>query len=234
MYAYIYIHIYIYIYIHTSSPLNASKHVWCNYGGAIDSPCECEYNNPDSLDARLFFTVVLAVVPAVTMDEASSLSCAGRPRVGASRLGGTDALYLYLYMYVCMYVYICTYIHTSSPPMDVKRSTPTQQPTIPWSSLLRQRPRQCSTLQLTQQGGLLCRSASLHILCGAQAGHEEERRFAAEQMLAAWCTHLYMSISVSIYIYLSTYLSIHPSIHLSIHLSISIYVCIDIDTYIDR
>ena len=40
----------------------------------IDSPCECEPNNPDSLDARLFFTVVLAVAPAVTMDEASSLS----------------------------------------------------------------------------------------------------------------------------------------------------------------
>jgi len=20
--------------------------VWCNYGGAIDSPCECEHNNP--------------------------------------------------------------------------------------------------------------------------------------------------------------------------------------------
>ena len=38
------------------------------------------------------------------------------------------------------------------PSRDVKRSTPTQQPTIPWSSLLRQRPRQCSTLQLTQQG----------------------------------------------------------------------------------
>jgi len=35
---------------------------------------------------------------------------------------------------------------------DVKRSTPTQHPTIPWSSLLRQRTRQCSTLQLTQQG----------------------------------------------------------------------------------
>ena len=34
----------------------------------------------------------------------------------------------------------------------MKRSTSTQQPTIPWSSLLRQRPRQCSTLQLTQQG----------------------------------------------------------------------------------
>jgi len=35
---------------------------------------------------------------------------------------------------------------------DAKRNTPTQQPTILWSSLLRQRPRQCSTLQLTQQG----------------------------------------------------------------------------------
>jgi len=41
---------------------------------AIDSPCECEHNNPDSLDARLFPSVVLAVAPAVTMDEASSLS----------------------------------------------------------------------------------------------------------------------------------------------------------------
>jgi len=40
---------------------------------SIDSPCEFEYNNPDSLDARLFFTVVLAVAPAVAMDEASSL-----------------------------------------------------------------------------------------------------------------------------------------------------------------
>ena len=26
----------------------------------IDSPCECEHNNPDSLDARLFPSVVLA------------------------------------------------------------------------------------------------------------------------------------------------------------------------------
>ena len=43
-------------------------------GYGLDSPCECEHNNPDSLDARLFFTVVLAVAPAVTMDEASSLS----------------------------------------------------------------------------------------------------------------------------------------------------------------
>ena len=41
---------------------------------AIDSPCECEHNNPDSLDARLFPSVALAVAPAVTMDEASSLS----------------------------------------------------------------------------------------------------------------------------------------------------------------
>jgi len=37
-------------------------------------PCECEHNNPDSLDARLFPFVVLSVAPAVTMDEASSLS----------------------------------------------------------------------------------------------------------------------------------------------------------------
>jgi len=41
---------------------------------SIDSPYECEHNNPDSLDARLFPSVVLAVAPAVTMDEASSLS----------------------------------------------------------------------------------------------------------------------------------------------------------------
>jgi len=50
---------------------------------AIDSPCECEHNNPDSLDARLFSFVVLAVAPAVTMDEASSLSA----RKGAAREG---------------------------------------------------------------------------------------------------------------------------------------------------
>jgi len=41
---------------------------------AVDSPCECEHNNPVSLIARLFPSVVLAVAPAVTMDEASSLS----------------------------------------------------------------------------------------------------------------------------------------------------------------
>jgi len=40
----------------------------------MNSPCECEYDNPDYfLDARLFRFVVLAVAPAVTMDEASSL-----------------------------------------------------------------------------------------------------------------------------------------------------------------
>jgi len=41
---------------------------------SLDSPCECEHSNLDSLDARLFPFVVLAVAPAVTMDEASSLS----------------------------------------------------------------------------------------------------------------------------------------------------------------
>ena len=39
-------------------------------GVSIDSSCECEHNNPDSLNARLFPSVVLAVAPAVTMDEA--------------------------------------------------------------------------------------------------------------------------------------------------------------------
>jgi len=47
--------------------------MWCHHGGAIDSPCECEHTNPDSLDARLFPSVVLAAAPAVTIDEASSL-----------------------------------------------------------------------------------------------------------------------------------------------------------------
>ena len=35
---------------------------------------ECEHNEPDSLDARLFPSVVFSVAPAVTMNEASSLS----------------------------------------------------------------------------------------------------------------------------------------------------------------
>jgi len=37
------------------------------------NPCECEHNDPDSLDARLFPSVVLAVAPAVTMHEVSFL-----------------------------------------------------------------------------------------------------------------------------------------------------------------
>jgi len=47
---------------------------------SIPRACECEPNNPDSLDARLFPSVVLAVAPAVTMDEAYSLSAACRRR----------------------------------------------------------------------------------------------------------------------------------------------------------
>jgi len=69
--------------------------VRCNYEGAIDSPCECEHNNPDSLDARLFFTVVLAVAPAVTKDEASSLSW----------------IYIYIYLYIYIYINIYIYIY---------------------------------------------------------------------------------------------------------------------------
>jgi len=36
-------------------------------------PCEREHDNPDFLDARLLSSVVLAVTPAVTMDNRSSL-----------------------------------------------------------------------------------------------------------------------------------------------------------------
>jgi len=39
----------------------------------IDSPCECA-PNLDSLDSQLFPSVMSAVAPAVTIDEASSLS----------------------------------------------------------------------------------------------------------------------------------------------------------------
>jgi len=45
-----------------------------NEQAPIDSLCECEHSNPDSLDARLFPSVMLAVAPAVPMDEASSLT----------------------------------------------------------------------------------------------------------------------------------------------------------------
>jgi len=65
---------------------------------SIDSPCECEHNNPDSLDARLFPSVVSAVAPAVTMDGASSL-LNGRGRV--------NPICLSIYLYdLCIYVYI--------------------------------------------------------------------------------------------------------------------------------
>ena len=87
----------------------------------IDSPCECEHNNPDSLDTRLFPSVVLAVAPAVTMDEASSLPWYLRPilplpfnRVGlraraiqisaateVSKLS-TTAIHVYCLCAVCM------------------------------------------------------------------------------------------------------------------------------------
>jgi len=46
----------------------------CDHGRSIfsvvvlDSPCECEHNHPDSLDARLFPSVVLAVAPAVRVN----------------------------------------------------------------------------------------------------------------------------------------------------------------------
>jgi len=56
-----------------ASPLNPLSSL------AIDPPCECEHNDPDSPVARQFSSVVLAVAPAVTMDEASSLSWLAHP-----------------------------------------------------------------------------------------------------------------------------------------------------------
>ena len=46
----------------------------------IDSPCEYEHNTPESLDGLLPPSVVLAAAPAVSLDEASSLSNVRRAR----------------------------------------------------------------------------------------------------------------------------------------------------------
>jgi len=47
--------------------------------------------------------------------------------------------------------------------VSVKRSTLTQQPTIPWSSLLQHSPRQCRTLQLSNRVGETTRN--YHVVC---------------------------------------------------------------------
>jgi len=57
-------------------------------GLAIHSPCECEHNSPDSLDARLF----PSVTPAVTIDEASSLSLATSGAGGVLRSDDTGGV----------------------------------------------------------------------------------------------------------------------------------------------
>ena len=107
----------------------------CFASAAMDSPCECEYNNPDSLDARLFLYVVSAVAPAVTMDGAFSLSwfhtgnlSAGvqtrvraSPNVGLTLDGLARCIRTYIRTYVCTYVCIrhivvnnrAVYIHAS-------------------------------------------------------------------------------------------------------------------------
>ena len=50
--------------------------------------------------------------------------------------GSPDTLHVYIYTY-----------------QDVKRSTLTQQPTVPWSSLLQSTPRPCHTCQLSNRIG---------------------------------------------------------------------------------
>ena len=64
----------------------------------------------------------------------------------------TNALFIWMSCYAVGGPEQVVYFYPYKPPKDVKISTPTQHPTIPWSSLLRQRPRQCLSLQLTQQG----------------------------------------------------------------------------------
>ena len=64
----------------------------------------------------------------------------------------TNALFIWMSCYAVGGPEQVVYFYPYKPPKDVKISTPTQHPTIPWSSLLRQRPRHCSTLQMTQQG----------------------------------------------------------------------------------
>ena len=80
--------------------------MWCNYGGAKDSPCACEHNNQDSLNARLFPSVMLAVAPTVTMYEASSLSVAK---------GCDHSLPVYIYKYIYE-IYKCIYLYPPRPP----------------------------------------------------------------------------------------------------------------------
>jgi len=71
------------------SPLARSVVWWIpTTSASIDSPCECEHNNPDSLDARLFFTVVLAVAPAVTIDTAGATANTTVKNSRASRESG--------------------------------------------------------------------------------------------------------------------------------------------------
>ena len=57
-------------------------------GSPIDSPCECEHNNPDSLDSRLFSFVGLAVAHAVTIDEAGATANTTKSNSRTSRESG--------------------------------------------------------------------------------------------------------------------------------------------------
>jgi len=71
-----------------------------------------EHNNPDSLDARLFPCVILAVAPAVNMDEASVhivafwAATTGAAAGGEGGEGGGGrcwrghATYIYTYKYI--------------------------------------------------------------------------------------------------------------------------------------
>jgi len=90
----------------------------------IDSPCECEHNNPDSLDARLFPSVVLAVAPAVTMDAASSLSPTRRADSSARLLTPT-ALWISSLLFRCIFVlFQFTAQSLHQLPLSIDRAAP--------------------------------------------------------------------------------------------------------------
>jgi len=117
-------------------------------------------------------------------------------------------------------------------PRVVKRSTPTQQPTLLWSSLLRQRPRQCSTLQLTQQSWgnyqELSRSLSIRISYAfiisiwvryaptieAPPSKLEDQPVGALYILIvyAYVINIYGYLTLCILYYISLYISYAPTI----------------------
>jgi len=137
----VYINIYIYTHTHTHTHIHTHTHTH-----------------------TLYPTLCVCVTLQASLDHTFQLEC-------ASCLVNLRAKPTWCFFsFYTLNAHLTQAEHTKrTPPKNAKRSTPTQHPTTPWSSLLRQRPRQCSTLLLTQQGWgnyqeLSC-SLSPHCLC---------------------------------------------------------------------